>query len=94
MAVTKEFLGKNKLVKRLAAQVGSEQFAKNLLKKRKHMKEDGELTVEGMRRNEMTAAERAKARAAKVGGRKPSEFTYDKNTNRATLTNRKPKNGR
>lgn len=43
-----------------------------------------ELTAKGKVRNEMSAAERAKDRAAKAGGGSPSSYTYSKKTNRAT----------
>lgn len=81
---TTKFMGKNKLVKRLSAQVGSESLAKNLLKKRGDMKDDGTLTAKGKARDKMTASQRAKDRAAKSSGKPVKDFTYDKNTNRAT----------
>ena len=56
-------MGRGELVPRLIAQVGNEAFAKNLLKKRGHMNQDGTLTAEGERRNQMTAEERAFDRA-------------------------------
>jgi len=42
-------------------------------------------TSKGIRRGNMTPAERAKDRAAKKSGRKKSEFKYNAKTNRATL---------
>jgi hypothetical protein len=44
-----------------------------------------EPTAKGLRRGAMTPAERAKDRAAKVSGRKTTEYTYNAKTNRATL---------
>ena len=60
---TLQFMGRGELVPRLIAQVGSEAFAKNLLKKRGHMNADGTLTAQGEKRNQMTAEERAFDRA-------------------------------
>ena len=45
-----------------------------------------ELTQKGKKRNSMSAGERAKDRAAKKDGRKPSEYSYNKKTNIATLS--------
>jgi hypothetical protein len=82
---TQKHTGKNKLVDRLAAQVGSKSMAIGLLKKRGQMKSDGSLTEEGKKRNSMTAGERAKDRAAKASGKKKSDYKYNKRTNIATL---------
>jgi hypothetical protein len=82
---TQKFMGKNMLVDRLAAQVGSREMATGLLKKRKHMDAKGNLTVEGRKRNRMTAEERAIDRASDASGKKPSAFKYSPKTNRATL---------
>lgn len=81
--------GRNKLVKRLAAQTGNEGMARALLKKRGHMKADGSLTPEGERRNKMTAAERAKDRAAKVSGKPTQVYKYNPRSNTATLKGKK-----
>lgn len=43
-----------------------------------------ELTGKGKVRNEMSAAQRAKDRAAKAGGGTPADYKYSKKTNRAT----------
>jgi len=43
-----------------------------------------ELTSKGAKRQAMGAAGRAKDRAAKAGGGKPSDYDYSKKTNRAT----------
>jgi hypothetical protein len=80
---TQKFMGKNQLVKRLSAQVGSEGLAKNLLKKRGDMTSGGALTAAGKKRNAMTAEQRAKDRAAKAAGSTPAAFTYNPKTNLA-----------
>lgn len=86
--VTKKHMGRGKLVKRLAAQTGSEGMAIALLKKRGHMDKKGELTKEGKARNRMTAGERAKDRAAKAAGKAPKDFKYDPDTNTARVKKR------
>ena len=43
-----------------------------------------EATAKGKKRGEMGAAGRAKDRAAKESGGKPSDYKYSKRTNRAT----------
>jgi len=78
-------MGRNSLVDRLSAQVGSKSFAISLLKKRGDLTPSGELTAKGMQRNKMTAEERAIDRASKESGKPASEYTYDPTTNRATL---------
>lgn len=85
MAETTKHTGRNKLVKRLAAQVGSRPLAENLLKQRGHMTSSGKLTKAGEKRNRMTAGERAKDRAAKRSGKPTSAYKYDVKTNQATL---------
>ena len=42
-------------------------------------------TTKGKKRGNMTAAARAKDRAAKKSGKKPSAYKYSSKTNRATL---------
>ena len=86
---TQKFLGRGKLVKRLTAQVGSEDLAIALLKKRGDMTKGGKLTAKGHKRDTMTAVERAKDRAAKAANRKPADFKYDPKTNRAVLKGKK-----
>jgi hypothetical protein len=84
--VTQKFMGKNQLVKRLSAQVGNEETAKNILQKRGHLKADGKtLTAAGKKRDNMTAEQRAKDRASKASKHKTSEYNYNPKTNRATL---------
>ena len=75
---TQRFMGRNQLVKRLAAQVGSKSFAISLLKKRGHLDAGG-------KRDVMTAEERAIDRASQESGKPASQYTYDPTTNRATL---------
>ena len=82
---TQAHMGRNSLIDRLSAQVGSKSFAIALLKKRGDLTPSGELTAKGMQRNRMTAEERAIDRASKQSGREASEYTYDPTTNRATL---------
>ena len=82
---TQAHMGRNSLIDRLSAQVGSKSFAIALLKKRGDLTPSGELTAKGMQRNRMTAEERAIDRASKQSGRAASEYTYDPTTNRATL---------
>ena len=83
---TQKFMGKNQLVKRLAAQVGSEKLAIGILQKRGQLAPDGKtLTAEGRRRDSMTAEQRALDRATKRTGKKVDELKYDPKTNRATL---------
>ena len=86
---TQKHMGKNKLVKRLAAQVESKSLAVSLLRKRGDMKADGTLTTKGKARNKMTARQRAIDRASKRSGRPKSDYKYNANTNRATLKSRK-----
>ena len=86
---TQKFMGKNKLVNRLGAQVGSRKLATNILKKRGDMKKSGELTKKGKKRDAMTAEQRAKDRASKRSGRPTKDFKYNPRTNRATLKSKK-----
>jgi hypothetical protein len=82
---TQKFMGRNELVPRLAAQVGSEALAKKILIGRGQMDLAGRLTPKGEERNAMTAKERALDRAHKKTGRIEGAFHYDPQTNRATL---------
>lgn len=82
---TQKHMGKNQLIDRLAAQVGSREMAIGILQKRGHLKPGTEtLTESGKKRDAMTAEDRAKDRAAKRTGAKPSAFSYNPRTNRAT----------
>ena len=83
---TQKFMGRNQLIDRLAAQVGDRDMAIGILQKRGHLKADGKtLTVEGQKRNMMTAQERAIDRAVKRTGETAKNFKYDPKTNRATF---------
>ena len=85
---TQKFMGRGQLIDRLAAQVGSRDMAIDILKKRGHVNEKGELTAKGRARDVMTAAQRAKDRAAKAAKRSPDQFVYNPKTNTATLRRR------
>jgi len=85
---TQKAMGRKKLAERLTAQVGSKSLAYALLNKRGDMK-GSKLTAKGKKRDAMTAAERAKDRASKKTGKKPSEFKYNRKTNQATLKGKK-----
>lgn len=79
-------MGRNELVNRLASQVGSRNMAIGLLIKRGDLKPDGKtFTPQGVRKNAMTASERAIVRAEKSSSHNASEYKYSKETNRATL---------
>jgi hypothetical protein len=82
---SQQFLGKGQLINRLASQVGDRAKAISILQKRGHLKADGKtLTVEGAKRNAMSAKERAIDRASKRLGKPKSEFDYNPKTNNAT----------
>ncbi len=82
--VTQKFMGRGQLVDRLAAQLGDRNKAIEILKKRGHLMADGKtLTPEGMKRNLMTAEERAKDRASKRTGVPIDQLVYDPQTNTA-----------
>jgi hypothetical protein len=79
---TQKFMGKGQLLERLTAQVGDKKLAVGILQKRGHLKADGKTyTEEGMKRNSMTAEERAKDRASKYTGRSAENFKYNPITN-------------
>jgi hypothetical protein len=83
---TQKFMGRGHLLERLAAQVGDKGLAIAILQKRGHLKADGKTyTQEGMKRNAMTAEERAKDRASKSTGRPKKDFKYNPLTNTAKL---------
>ncbi|MEI6478527.1 MAG: hypothetical protein WCO52_06085 [bacterium] len=81
---TQKFMGRNQLLNRLAAQVGSEDTARSILIKRGQMTTEGVLTATGKARDNMTAEERAKDRASKKTSIPEQNMTYDPRTNRAT----------
>jgi len=81
---TLEYTGSGQLIDRLASQVGSKKNAIYLLQKRGHLMPDGKtFTEEGMRRNSMTASERAVDRASKRLGVGSENFDYDVLNNKA-----------
>lgn len=81
-----QFLGRNQLVARLAYQLGGDLAkAEVVLKAQGLMNEDGTLTDEGIKRDNMTAAERAISREAKRTGKPESAFLYDPATNKARV---------
>ena len=84
MAASQKYMGRGRLLERLASQVGSEELAKSILVKRGHMTPDGKLTAKGEARNEMTAKERAISRASKTSGLPKYRYNYNPKTNRAT----------
>lgn len=53
-----------------------------LLKKRGHLNDSGELTASGKKRQALGAGGRAKDRAVKRSGGKPSDYSYNPKTNR------------
>ena len=73
------------LLNRLTQQVGSASMARALLIKRGHMTRDGKLTQLGAKRQALGNAGRAKDRAAKYSGHKPSDFKYNSKTNGTRL---------
>lgn len=71
-----------RLTRQLAARgvKGANKMAIALLTKRGQYK-DGKLTKEGEKRQALGNAGRAKARAVKYHGGKPSDYSYDAKTN-------------
>jgi len=83
---TQKFMGRGQLLERLTAQVGDRKKAIKLLQERGHLEADGKTyTAEGMKRNMMTAEERAKDRASKYTGRPAQDFDYIPQTNNVRL---------
>jgi len=84
---TQKFMGRHQLIDRLSAQIGSRETALEVLKKRGHVDDKGNLTAAGKKRDSMTAEERALDRAStkSASGKKPTAFKYNPRTNRATL---------
>ena len=79
---TQKFMGRGQLLERLTAQIGDRKIAIEILQKRGHITADGKsYTEEGMKRNNMTAEERAKDRASKYTGRSKESFKYNPITN-------------
>lgn len=85
MAETKGLL--DRLTRQLASKGESNArgMATALLKKQGSLDSKGKLTSHGKARQALGAAGRAKSRQAEYSGRKPSEFTYNAKTNRATV---------
>jgi hypothetical protein len=83
---TQKFMGKGQLIERLTAQIGDRDKAIKVLQDRGHLKADGvTFTAEGMKRNNMTAEQRAIDRAVKKSGHTATAYKYDPKTNRAKL---------
>jgi len=82
---------KSRLVRQLKAKGMSEAHAQataqNVLKKSGNVTSSGRATAKGKKRGKMGASGRAKDRAAKdsKGKYKASDYTYNPQTNRATL---------
>ena len=77
----------NRLTDQLAAKgvKNAKSEATSILQSRGHIDSNGNLTKEGAQRQMLGPAGRAKDRAAKASGRAPSEYTYNRKTNKATL---------
>lgn len=73
-----------RLTRQLAAKgvKGAHNMAVGLLKKQGSMSKDGKLTAKGKKRQALGAAGRAKSRAVKYNGGKPSDYKYNPKTNR------------
>ncbi len=81
---TQKFMGRNQLIDRLTAQMnGNREAALDVLRKRGHVDDKGNLTAEGKKRDAMTAEERAIDRAVKRTGGSPQNFKNNPRTNRA-----------
>ena len=90
MKKVEDILGRGQLINRLASQVGSKAEALKILVSRGHVFPGTSiLTKDGMKRNHMTAGERAIDRVAKASGKPKEYYTYNKESNRATLTYKK-----
>lgn len=87
---TQKFMGSGQLVDRLTEQLRTQKnppsdpaaAARSILQSRGQMDETGNLTEAGHKRNQMTAAERAKDRASKQTGKPKTAFSYNPRTNR------------
>jgi len=75
----------NRLTRQLASKgvKGAHNMAMGLLKKQGSVNSKGKLTAHGKKRQALGAAGRAKSRAAKYSGGKPSQYKYNPKTNRA-----------
>lgn len=75
-------MGRGQLINRLAAQVGNRGLAIKILQERGHLMSDGKtLTIEGKKRDAMTAEERSNDRESKKTGEPRSNFKYNPITN-------------
>lgn len=84
-----EKINRFELLDRLTYQLGDQEKAIDVLIKRGHMNDDRQtLTQEGIKRNSMTAEERAIDRAVKKQGGHPSQYSFDSKTNK--IKKRKP----
>ncbi len=76
---------KSRLVKQLKAKGKSTEaafaIAQSVLKKSGNVTSSGQATAKGAKRGAMTPAARAKSRAVKKSGGKPSDYTYNRKTN-------------
>ena len=85
-----DILGRGQLINRLASQVGSRAEALEILTERGDVRPGTSiLTPKGRKRDNMTARERALDRASKASGKPKEYYTYNKQSNRATLTYKK-----
>ncbi len=89
---TQKFMGRGEIINRLAEQMRTQKnppkdphaAAIAVLQARGHLKADGKtFTSAGKARNQMTAEERAKDRAARAAKTSPNLFTYDPRSNTA-----------
>jgi hypothetical protein len=83
----------DRLVKQLQAKGHSKSSAyaiatKSLQKSGNLKKGTQKATAKGEKRGAMTPGQRAKSRAAKASGKKPSSYKYNAKTNRATKKKR------
>jgi hypothetical protein len=94
LSEAKKKVEKPKILKRLESQLADKGFsagsaaaiARSTLQKSGSLKKGSQkLTKKGKKRQNMGAAGRAKDRAAKRSGRKPSEYKYNPRNNQATL---------
>ena len=76
---------KSRLVKQLKAKGKSTPaafaIAQSVLNKSGNVTSSGQATAKGAKRGAMTPAARAKSRAVKKSGGKPSDYTYNRKTN-------------
>lgn len=75
----------DRLTRQLASRgvKGARNMAVGLLRKHGSVDDSGKLTAKGKQRQHLGKAGRAKSRAAKYAGDKPSNYKYNARTNRA-----------